>query len=286
MAELIAYEKQLFEEILEMHKTTVLGMDRGEFIFFIGKYIDIELDDFEEYQECSSADLFRKMWEIETDYTIAVTFEHLLEWYIKHKYYEVDENYLGEYDDSYYSERINKYSECKRIAHQLKYKEFYSLPKHKNTHLDILEKDIRESLGRGVPQLMIDRLHTYTVYFLRDICNKHSIDIKDEKDKFYSLTSLMGMLVKYYENVNAYESDFVSIALKSNISIFEKFNNLRNEKSYAHSNVTLNSMETEFALKTIINILNFIDGLESILAYIKRIEKKSLTNIGDVELPF
>lgn len=197
MADLIAYEKQPFEEIFEMHKTTILDMDRDEFIFFVGKYIDIELDDFEEYQECNSAYLFRKMWGIETNYTIAVTLEHLLEWYIKHKYYEVDENYSGEYDDSYYSERINKYSECKRITHQLKYKEFYSLPKHENTHLDILVKDLRESLGSGVPQLMIDRLHTYTISFLRDICNKHSIDIKDEKGKFYSLTSLMGMLSPY-----------------------------------------------------------------------------------------
>ena len=128
MAELTAYEKQLVEEIFEMHKTTVLDMDRDEFIFFIGKYIDIELDDFKEYQDGNSADLFQKMWEIETDYTISVTLEHLLEWYIRHKYYEVDENYSGEYE-SYYSERINKYSECKKIAHQLKYKEFYSLPK-------------------------------------------------------------------------------------------------------------------------------------------------------------
>ncbi len=286
MAELIAYEKQLFEEIFEMHKTTVLNMDRDEFIFFVGKYIDIDLDDFEEYKECNSADLFRKMWGIETDYTIAVTLEHLLEWYIKHKYYEVDENYSGEYDDSYYSERIRKYLECKRITHQLKYKDFYSLPKHKNTQLDILVKDIRESLGRGVPQLMIDRLHTYTVSFLRNICNKHSIEIKDQNDKFYSLTSLMGMLVKHYESVNAYESDFVSIALKSTISVFEKFNNLRNEKSYAHSNVTLNSMETEFALKSIINTLNFIDRLESMLTYIKRIENASVKNTQDDELPF
>lgn len=286
MAELTAYEKQLFEDIFEMRNATVLDMNRDEFIFFIGKYIDIELGDFEEYQESNSADLFRKMWKIETDYTVAITLEHLLKWYIKHKYYEADKNYSGEYGDSYYLERINKYSECKRISQQLKYKEFYSLPKHKNTHLDILVKDIRESLGRGVPQLMIDRLHTYTISFLRDICNKHSINIKDEKDKFYSITSLMGMLAKYYESVNAYESDFVSIALKSSISIFEKFNNLRNEKSYAHSNITLNSMETEFALKAIINTLNFIDGLESILTYIKRIEKNSLTNIRDVELPF
>ena len=67
------------------------------------------------------------------------------------------------------------------------------------------------------------------------------------------------------------------IALKSNISIFEKFNKLRNPKNYAHSNVTLNSMKTEFALKTIINTLNFIDDLESMLEYTKSIDN-SRTN--------
>ena len=46
------------------------------------------------------------------------------------------------------------------------------------------------------------------------------------------------------------------------ISIFEKFNTIRNDQSFAHDNTILNKNESEFVLKTISNLLVFINKVE------------------------
>lgn len=285
MTELTAHEKDIIENLLEMKNGTVLDMDRDEFIYFILKYTDINLDEFEEYEESNSANLFRKMWDVESAYTVAVVLKHLLEWYMKHKYYDIDEDYSREYDDTIFVQRIELYSECERVKNNLMYKDFYSLPKQSNKALDILKDDIRESLGRGIPQLVLDRLHTFTVSFLRNICHEHGIEIQNSNGQKYSLTSLVGMIAKFYKNNNAFETEFPVVAIKSSISIYEKFNKIRNDSSYAHANQTLNSMETDFAIKSIINTLSFMDALERMLKYLKRIEDKK-QDVMDIELPF
>lgn len=124
MADLTAHEKEVIEDLFEMKKSTVLDMDKEEFLFFINKYIDIDLDNFEEYQDLGSASLFRKMWDIETNYTISITLKYLLEWYLKHKYYEVDEDYSENFEDTYYFKKMNQYSKCKTIEENLMFKDF------------------------------------------------------------------------------------------------------------------------------------------------------------------
>lgn len=286
MADLTAYEKEILENLLGLKNNSVLDMDKDEFLYFINKYIDIDLDNFEEYQDLNSANLFRKMLEIESDYTVSVMLKHLLEWYLKHKYYEVEEDSSIEFDDTYFANKIQHYSECKRIENSLMFKDYYRIPKQKNKELDILIDDIRESLGRDIPQLIIDRLHTFTMSFLRNICIEHNIEIIDDNENKYSMTNLMGKIARYYEGNNVFESEFSIIAIKSSISIFEKFNQLRNGKSYAHANQTLNTLETNFAVKSIINVISFMDSMERMLKYLARIEDKKNRNILEIDLPF
>lgn len=96
------------------------------------------------------------------------------------------------------------------------------------------------------------------------------------------MTRLVGQLVKYYKEFNVFETDFPIIAMKSSISIFEKFNKLRNNNSFAHPNETLNIMETEYAVKLIITTLRLIDSIEKWLKWINR-KDESLMNL---EMPF
>jgi hypothetical protein len=48
------------------------------------------------------------------------------------------------------------------------------------------------------------------------------------------------------------------------MSLFESFNDTRNNKSYAHDNIILNKIESEFAIRNIVNTINFISKLETI----------------------
>ena len=72
----------------------------------------------------------------------------------------------------------------------------------------------------------------------------------------------MGMLIKYYSSENQI-SEFSIQALKQSISIFEKFNDIRNNKSYAHDNNVLSNEESLYVVNCIINTLNFLNYLET-----------------------
>lgn len=128
--------------------------------------------------------------------------------------------------------------------------------------LDKLKKDIRDSLRDGEAVLVLDRLHTYTVKKIRSYCLVHNINVSDEKSGKRPLHSLVGMLIKYYSNNNLI-SEFTKQALKQSIAIFEKFNDIRNNKSFAHDNSVLSNEESLYVVNCVINMLNFLNYIEN-----------------------
>ena len=67
---------------------------------------------------------------------------------------------------------------------------------------------------------------------------------------------------KHYEQNPVFDSDFVPLAIQNNIALFDRFNAIRNNQSYAHDNVVLGNMEAEFVVRTMINTISFIDAIE------------------------
>ena len=131
-----------------------------------------------------------------------------------------------------------------------------------DAQLEKLKKDIRKSLADGEAVLALDRLHTFTIKKIRSYCLLHNIDILNDKNEGLPLHSLMGMLIKYYSSENQI-SEFSIQALKQSISIFEKFNDIRNNKSYAHDNNVLSNEESLYVVSCITNTLNFLNYLET-----------------------
>lgn len=131
-----------------------------------------------------------------------------------------------------------------------------------DAQLEKLKKDIRKSLADGEAVLALDRLHTFTIKKIRSYCLLHNIDILNDKNEGLPLHSLMGMLIKYYSSENQI-SEFSIQALKQSISIFEKFNDIRNNRSYAHDNNVLSNEESLYVVNCIINTLNFLNYLET-----------------------
>ena len=153
-----------------------------------------------------------------------------------------------------------------RIAKNLLSKEINEnipLPEYYGDNSKVLHQEIQEKLYQKQPELALDRLHTFATSFLRKICDKYKIDTVNQKDENLPLHNLIGSLVKKYEKENLL-SDFSIRALKMSISIFEKYNDIRNDQSYAHDNEKiLNKNEAQFAVTVIINLLNFIDSIEN-----------------------
>ena len=68
---------------------------------------------------------------------------------------------------------------------------------------------------------------------------------------------------KYYDLNNVFESDFVQQALKMSISTFERYNSIRNNKSYAHDNDVLNKAEATYVVTIITATLTLIHKIEN-----------------------
>ncbi|MBR7002339.1 MAG: abortive infection family protein, partial [Neisseriaceae bacterium] len=135
-----------------------------------------------------------------------------------------------------------------------------SLPQNDDDNLQVLNEEIKEKLAHNQPELILDRLHTYATIFLRKICNKYKIVTTKQNGDNLPLHSLIGSLVRKYEEKNL--SDFSITTLKMSISIFDKYNDIRNNHSLAHDNEILNKNEARFVVVTISNLLNFIDTIE------------------------
>ena len=136
------------------------------------------------------------------------------------------------------------------------------LPENEESEFKVLYSDISDALAKDEPVLVLDRLHTYSVKYLRKVCQKYNIPISDN-EKFYPLHDLVGKLVKYYEQNDKFETDFSRMAMKMSISLFDSYNDVRNNKSYAHDNRVLNNREAAYVVRMLSATLAFIESIEN-----------------------
>ena len=137
------------------------------------------------------------------------------------------------------------------------------LPEKQGDTFETLSRDIYDALAKGEPVLVLDRLHTYSTRYLREICSKHNIPIDDGSGNYHPLHSLVGMIAKYYKVNNVFQSEFVEQALKMSISTFEKYNTIRNQQSYAHDNEVLNKIEASYVVRVITATLTLLYETEN-----------------------
>lgn len=117
--------------------------------------------------------------------------------------------------------------------------------------------DINESIASGKPVFTLDRLHTLMTKYVKELCVNHSISF-DENDR------LDVIFKKYVNYIKEYiDSDMSLTILKSNISLFSKFNNIRNNYTYAHDNDVLSDTESKLIFKNIVNVKEFVEDLEN-----------------------
>lgn len=256
MSDLKYAEIRKLEELLNMGSGYVLDFYNSSFSDFVENYTGIDIFD-EKYNERtgSKANRLRAFWKKESNYNVGILINAFID-YIH-----------ALYDTAYYNGYVEKpteslISECKNIADRL-----LKVTKTPNIHVissmeDIgspeLQQDIRQKIAQGKPGLALDRLHTLLMKFFRQLCEKYSIPIK----KNYTLNALVGMYVKKLQEMNVIQSEMTVYILKTSISIFEKFNPVRNDFSYAHDNPILNSDESTLVVNNIINIIQFITALE------------------------
>ena len=124
--------------------------------------------------------------------------------------------------------------------------------------LDELVADLQRTLESNKPEAVLDHLHTY--------CMK----------KFAYLLSLRGIKCAENEALHARfgkyrrcllnETDLQEVsdlAMKSAISVLEKFNDVRNNRSFAHDSVILDHHEARYVFDIVTALLRFIRFYEA-----------------------
>ena len=275
MANLSYREKANLEELFCMGSGYVLEFSNPSFARFIGEVINIDIYDGVGYEEYSSkANKLRQIWKNEPDNVVGTLTEEMLN--------HCEDYYVRR--DELTDSLKNKIEEMRIVASRLKgVVTQVNLPAKQEETLQTLIGDINSALARNKPDLVLDRLHTFSTKLLRQICIDNGICVTDNKGNNLPLHSLAGMLKKKYEQDALFNSSFTVSAIQNSISLFDQFNGIRNNQSYAHDNEILGKLEAEFAVKIMADLITFIDKAET---YRKKIEKKESDDTLDFDLPF
>ncbi len=191
----------------------------------------------------------RKIWVDCDDYTVGRLLKSMLDYYVAISDWNWD-----------YSEQ-NNYEALRKIQERLM-SNTVSVPQTSDESLEMLRQDIERNIANNTPEMAVDRLHTFCVKYFKDLCGKHSVSVSPDSDGHYALVYLAAELNKWYKSNNYFESEFSLTAVRNSISLFDKFNFLRNNKSPAHDNDFLVKVEAEYVVKIICDTLAFIDKME------------------------
>jgi hypothetical protein len=270
-------DKAILEELFGMGSGYVLDFSNSSFGRFVSDVINVDVYDGIGYQEYSSkANKLRQIWADEPDNVVGTLVEALLSYFedlqLRHEKYT-------EYE-------MKKVMEMRVVAQRLiSNTANVTLPERKEETMQTLMEDISNALARNKPVLVLDRLHTFSTKLLRQICIDNGLTVTNDRGDYLPLHSLAGLLKKHYEKNPLFDSAFTITAMQNSISLFDQYNNIRNTKSYAHDNDVLGSMEANFAVRTMANLITFIDGVEN---YRKRAEQTTTNEESDDDfgLPF
>jgi hypothetical protein len=277
MAELSRVEKMKLEKMFDMNGGYVMDFSNRTFSEFIFEETRIEIydDKYCTYGD-SKAKRLRAFWDLENNYRVGkVTKAMLDEWR--------DEKVV--YGKEISTPEQVLWDDCEKISRKLLedsiIKEIDVIREIEDDRdITMLSKSIKESISKNQPEEALDRLHTYLMKFIRNLCNKHEIEFSNEE----SLNALFGKYVKFIVANQKIESLMAERILKYSINVLEAFNDIRNNKSFAHDNPILNYEESVLIFNNVTNSLKFIESVEEKIE--KRKKEEQSENIDWDDLPF
>jgi hypothetical protein len=259
MSSLKQTDKIKLEKFFEMEGGYVCDFSDRTFGDFIMENTSIDVYDGDKYTEIgtSKANRLRSFLKKESNATVANLIDEMLEYWRTQKL-------LSKKGTDPSMEIL--YQEGKKIVEKLKksieggIENIDAIQANSDDkNMIMIVNSIRESIKRDDPAEALDRLHTFVVKYLRELCRQHGLIY----DKDTPLNALMGAYIKELKDRNLIESKMTEAILKSSIKILEAFNSVRNDQSLAHDNNVLNHEESVVIFNNIANITKFIQVTES-----------------------
>jgi hypothetical protein len=255
MAELKFQERKYIEKLFEMGGGYVLDFSNRSFREFIHDATKIDIDEEKYYENGDSkANRLRTFLRIESDYKVGELIQNLSDYWLSQV--QMGERNYDQTDE-------NLHQECLKLAERLKSNGIVDNldalePNSDDADFAKLSDAIKECIENNKPETGLDRLHTFVMKYIRELCAKHEIEIK----KDMPLHSLFGMYIKFIVSKELIESEMSIRILKSSISVMESFNTVRNEQSFAHDNPILNYSESVLIFNAVTNTIKFIETIE------------------------
>ena len=240
-----------FEKLLEMKEGYVLNFSNNTFGNFIAEAICINAysDEYSDYGT-SKANRLRSLWNKISQKDLVTLLDALV-------------NYGIEFN--FFSDKQEKLQKCQEIIARLR----LGLSDIDATVLDdliddrsfeLLVADIKRNLEAGNAEAALDRLHTWSVKYLRILLTeKGNLSI----EKNIPLHSLMGMYSRIINESAILETEMSKTILKHSINLMENFNKVRNNHSLAHDNVLPNKEESRLIIEVLLSVIRFIKYVDS-----------------------
>jgi hypothetical protein len=267
MANLKSSEKAKLENYFEMNSGYVCDFSNRTFEEFLLEHAGVEI--YSAGYSGSKATRLRAFWEKEPNHLVAKLLDEMINYWKVQKSTPLD---------GYKVFNPALYGECKKIVERLKNDTPIAAmgvftPNSNDKDFGLLAQSIKESIDKHQPEQALDRLHTFVIKYVRELCGRHDIGF----DKDTPLHSLFGLYVKFLQKNNMVESEMSGRILKSSISVLEAFNDVRNSQSFAHDNPILNKNEAVLIFNDTSNVLRFVESIERTIAERKQAAAKEKT---------
>lgn len=258
MSELSGVQKAKLEKVLRMGLGYVLDFSHPSFQSFVFDSVGLDiLDDKYSANSGSKANRLRAFWSSESNFITGTLILDLLN-------YRIDKEKMNLVEISSSEQLL--LDECVRIATTLKQGsivEHLDAIQANNQDKDfvLLAKLIRDGIEENQPEAALDRLHTFVVKYVRELCRKHSITFEQHE----ALHGIFGKYVKHIVTSGLVRSTMTERILKYSINVIDAFNEVRNSQSFAHDNPVLNYQESILIFNNISSSIKFINEFENTL---------------------
>ena len=241
-------ELSFFEKLFNMESGYVLDFSRDGLKNFIRDSVNLDVFTVDylnqvkkRYRTDSMANTLKYFWETE-DFS---------------KTLKLISDLVDYYEFEYYGDE-NEVIEAKIILNR-----YYNPVKIKNDFSDEkriidLINEINYIIDERQPIFALVELHTLTHNIFRRLCDSHNISYT----KTDGIDSLFKKYVQFLNQNNYIESKMSKTIFRNTGTLLSQFNDIRNNKTYAHDNPILDQFESEFIYKQVVNILYFIDHVD------------------------
>jgi len=249
MSDLTTIEKRKLEKLFEMSTGYVLDFSNRTFQEFILDSVDRDIYDKRySYSSGSKANRLRAFWHVEPNHVVGKLLGDLVE---------------CARDDTENATHQPLIEDCQCIVARLRQSapapDIEAIaPLTAERDFDQLAKSVRDSIERNEPETGLDRLHTFVTRYVRVLCQRRGIDTTARRP----LHSMFGEYVKVMKRQGALESHMAERILKSSISTLDAFNDVRNNRSFAHDNPILNYSEALLIFNHVASSIRFLASLE------------------------